>query len=51
MESMGILRGDEWETSFTQILSRTKQKLNRINQRFFGTISMLLYNQSHLHYY
>lgn len=33
MSSLGY--GDsEWESSFTQILSRTKQNLNRINQRY-----------------
>lgn len=31
----------EWESSFTQILSRTKQNLNRINQRYSSTSTSL----------
>ena len=30
----GTMDGPEWESSFTQILNRTRQNINRISQRY-----------------
>ena len=39
--SLNSYGDSEWESSFTQILSRTKQNLNRINQRYSSTSTSL----------